>query len=270
MLYSWGTTRYTNDGSHHIFTIHDAMISSPLIAFLNVISNYNLPKRYLDKAKIYLAVVLRNFEEIHAKDFIEIDENSGFFQDPYFESLGFYTPLNQFVRSALLCIELYNATNDESFKTYAIKTANYLKSKLIYEEDLFYWAYGYYALGTTNMGRADDLSHASIVAQFIITCYENNIVFTKQDIDKLINLFFTNIFKNDTFSINIDGTGIELQPEEIGVKYFVLLSKYNTDIYYIINNWYQNQTFELDETTFLNHFGSKLILWFGLLKYLKP
>ncbi len=268
-LTGWGATRYTSDNSHHIFNVLDALILSSLTSFYNVVSISKLPEFYKEKARKYLLIVEQSFEEIQKQDFIHVNTKSGYFQDPYFTFLGMHTPLNQFARVGTLCVELFKATKNVTYYEYASKTAQYVKDNLIYKEDYLLWNYGYYSLNSNVQDYVDDVSHGTLVVEFMAKCSEMNIIFTNDDMVRLVNLFTKKIFKDDGFTFYLDGTGGILPDDEVYIHYFLLLTKYDRSIYDIISKWYNKQSYILDKGSFLNHFGEKLVLMNSLLRYYK-
>lgn len=268
-LSGWGSTRYTKDNTHHIFNILDALILSSLTSFYNVVNTSKVPKFYQEKANEYLKVVLKSFEEVQAPDFINISTNSGYFQDPYFTFLGMHTPVNQFARVGTLCIELFKATKNIKYFNFASKTAQYLKDNLIYHENILLWNYGYYPLNSKKFDKIDDVSHGTLVVEFMSKCFDMGIVFSKDDMIRLVNLFLTKIYKDGGFNLNIDGSGGILSSNDVYIHYFLLLSKHNRKVYDIISGWYLSQNYVCDKGTFLNHFGEKLVLMNGLLRFYK-
>ncbi|MBK9509021.1 MAG: hypothetical protein IPO04_05840 [Cytophagaceae bacterium] len=87
------------------------------------------------------------------------------------------------------------------------KTAQYLKDNLIYTENVLLWNYGYYPLNSKKFDKIDDVSHGTLVVEFMSKCFDMGIVFSKDDMISLVNLFLTKIYKDGVFNLNIDGSG---------------------------------------------------------------
>lgn len=266
VLNGWSTTRYTSDSDYHIFGVTDAMILYPIIKFYNIIHSKidinQSDRKFFDDALVFAK---KEFSEVQIKDWVEYSNKGGYFQDPYYTSVGILTPVNQYSRVGTYAIELYKATGDLLYIEYAKKIASFIKSNLIYKEDYFYWNY---IINNGISNTPEDLGHSILVIQFMISCFQNNIVFNEVDIKQLINLFNKQISVSNSvqFREYLNGNVISSDPY---VSHYYLLSEYDRSVYEFLNTWQIQQNFILDSNSFLNHFGNKIILLDAMNNYYK-
>lgn len=255
----WSTTRYTQDSAFHVFGITNAMILYPIIRLHNIVIGNNLVNEsynhFFTKA---LNFSLLEFEDISVKDWINNSSETGYFQDAYYSAIGISTPVNQYARIGSYAIELYKLTGNINYLNYAQKVAKHLKKNLIQVGDYFYWNYTITNNPSPN-DKPDDLGHSILVIQFIVNCYKNNIVFDKNDIQSLVKLFKNQVNIPNTILFNeyLNGNAISNDPF---ISHYYMLSEFDIEIHQILSSWLSQQVFNLDLSSFLNHFGNKLIL----------
>jgi hypothetical protein len=210
---------------------------------------------------------LLEFEDINANDWINISPESGFFQDPYYSNIGIITPVNQYSRIGSYAIELYKLTGNVNYLNYAKKVAQHLKKNLIFTSDYFYWNY-IISINPTPSDQPEDLGHSILVVQFIVNCYKNNIVFDKNDMQSLVNLFKKQVHvpNSNLFKEYLNGNIISNDPY---ISHYYMLSEFDSEIHPILTNWLNQQIFILNPGSFLNHFGNKLILLKAMNLYYK-
>lgn len=264
----WSTTRYTQDSSFHVFGITNAMILYPILKLHNILNENNLGNEsyshFFTKA---LNFSLLEFEDINVKDWINKSHETGYFQDAYYSNIGITTPVNQYARIGSYAIELYKLTREINYLNYAQKVARHLKKNLIHVGDYFYWNYTITNNPSPN-DQPDDLGHSILVVQFIVNCYKNNIVFDKNDVQSLVKLFKNQVNVPNTILFNeyLNGNIISNDPF---ISHYYMLSEFDSEIHLILSNWLNQQVFNLDLSSFLNHFGNKLILLNAMNLYYK-
>lgn len=255
----WSTKRYTHDSSYHVYGVTNAMILYPFIKMIRIaIDNRHIKQASHLFLKDLERFAISEFEEIHVNDWVELSSQSGYFQDKYYASLGLITPVNQFARIGSYAIELYKLTGNEKYLNYAQKVAQYLKNNLIFAGDYFYWNY-IINNNPTSTDIPDDIGHSILVVQFIVNCYKSNIVFTQSDVQSVVRLFKKQLYVPNTFLFReyLNGNMISKEPF---ISHFYLLSEFDSEVYQILNTWLSQQNYKIDPTSFLNHFGNKLIL----------
>lgn len=264
----WSTKRYTQDSSFHVFGITNAMILYPILKLHNIAIGNNLRNEsynhFFTKA---LNFSLLEFEDINVKDWINNSSETGYFQDAYYSNIGITTPVNQYARIGSYAIELYKLTGNINYLNYAQKVAKHLKKNLIQVGEYFYWNYTITNNPSPN-DKPDDLGHSILVVQFIVNCYKNSIVFDKNDIQSLVNLFKKQVHVPNTILFNeyLNGNIISKDPF---ISHYYMLSEFDIEIHPILSNWLNQQSFNLDLNSFLNHFGNKLILLNAMNLYYK-
>lgn len=268
IIKGWSTKRYTHDSSFHVFGVTNAMILYPIIKMYNLIKNENqLNETYKQFFVKVVSFSILEFDEVNIWDWSSKTSESGFFHDSYYSAIGTNTPVNQYARIGSYAIELYKATGVIKYFEYAKKVANYVKQNLIYQNDYFYWNYSI-NIPPTILDRPDDLGHSILVVQFIVNCYKNNIVFEINHIKSLVQLFKKQLFIPNAFSFReyLDGNSISSDPI---ISHYYLLSEFSNEIYQALTGWLNQQAYQVDTNSFLNHFGNKLILMEAMELYYK-
>jgi len=258
ILHGWSSRRYINDSTYHIFGVTNSMILLPIIEM------YNISKTRLNKGDTRLIFLLdaiefakKEFEEIEENDYVIINDSTGLFHDPYYRAIGIQTPVNQFSRVGSYSLELFLATSDKKYYNYSKNVANLIKQNLHDTLNYVYWHYFPFSDSLTNS--YEDLSHSILVIQFILKCFENGLVFEKNDINKLVNLFNYQLYSSSSKKFREYLVGNKLSVDPIFSHYF-LLSQYDKSILNKLNEWMLLNPLLFDSNSFLNHFGNKLIL----------
>lgn len=265
--HGWSSTRYTADSSPHIFGVTDAMILYPVVRMFNIAKKI-IPSTDARLIKIKQAVdfSIDEFNEIQVKDWVNIGLETGYFHDPYFRITGINTPVNQFARIGSLALELYLATDNPIYLDYVKKMARYLKEKLISKNEYFFWNY-LFALNPSQIETPDDLSHSNLVVQFMILCYNNKVIFSIDEMEKLVKLYQKQLWVPDTgYREYLDGPALST---DVYIAHYYPLSVFDRQVYISLDRWFHNQAYVYDPSTFLNHFGNKLILQQAMNLYYK-
>lgn len=258
ILPGWSSKRYTKDSSYHIFGVTNAMILYPIVWMYNIYKEKGdlNDKRFLTLTKL-LEFAKNEFKKIQENDYVYINDTIGYFHDPYYKSIGIETPINQFCRVGAYSLELYKATGERKYKELARGVANLVKQNLIDTLSYAYWYY-YPRINTSISNTVEDLGHSILVIQFIVVCYEQNLVFNFSDIKKLINLFNNQVYDGSKyFKEFLQGSQVSSDPF---FSHYYLLSKYDRSISNQLNEWISRNSFDFNPNSFLNHFGNKLIL----------
>ncbi len=255
----WSSKRYTVDSSYHVFGITNAMILYPVVKLFNILQDKNEIIQenisFFNKFKLFF---IDEFNNIQVNDWVNLSSESGYFQDPYYSGLGIITPVNQYSRIGSYAIELYKLTGDLKYLVYAKKVARHLKNNLIQFSSYYYWNYIITSQPSPS-DKPEDLGHSILVIQFIVNCYKNNIIFDQNDVQKLVYLFKNQLYIENSNSFREYLIG-QLASNDPYVSHYYLLSEYDYGVYQTLSNWLSKQDLKLDESSFLNHFGNKLIL----------
>ena len=279
VLAAWSSTRYTYNKAPHVFTGGTGFIIYALAQLYNDVSRK--PPRvntvhYREKAAKVLSAAEAAYESVEG-DWRQVGPDSGYFRDPYFESINLAEPLNLFCLSGLASLELYRATGDVDQLKQARQTASYLKTFLVVRNGALLWPYNrlppYEPLDPDEWPypsewadlRPDDQSHGALVGLFMIRCHESGIGFNKEHIDQLVKTMTMNIHcGRNRFSRFIDGLTDQTDDPAACWGY---LSPYSKKSYRLLKTYHLQRVVKYDPNSFLNHFGSVLIQWYGLMKY---
>ena len=268
VLPGWSSTRYTADNSRHAFDLDEALILYPLVRLYRVVketNNVHVAQKYKEKALNLLKRATTEFDTLFLPDWVQVNETSGFFYDPYFKDVKVNMPLNQLSIVGQLCLDLYIATKQEKYKSFASQTATYLKSNFKVKDNAYQWTYN---LPLDSLDHRpyeiDDVGHGSWVTYFALNCFEQGIIFNQQDV-----VYFTNMFVKiakgvNSFAHYVDGSGISDQP--LIVQYYVL-APYKLEIKNILDSYYKSRTLVFLPNSILNHVGYHHILYFGMKVY---
>ncbi|MFA6392456.1 MAG: hypothetical protein WCW66_07030, partial [Patescibacteria group bacterium] len=138
--------------------------------------------------------------------------------------------------------------NNPNYKQIAVDVATGLKNTITIKDNNITWPYsGYFENSPTIIIEKDnieDISHSNLDIDFIIRAYENNIVFTKDDVTNLANIFIKNLWngdmKNPLFHKFING-GEEIYNRILTIWHLTELSRFNPKINDIAKNYYFSQ-----------------------------
>ena len=126
-------------------------------------------------------------------------------------------PVNRIAMAGRSLLVLHEIYSDGDYLNYAQKICNkiirHIKNNPSNVSKNFYiWDYSF------NYKKTEDVSHGSIVNDFLIDCYNNNLNnIDKNDMEKLSNTFF-NITDGDDVYVHLDGKGPRWDGNE-GVKH---------------------------------------------------
>jgi len=264
ILPGWSSIRYTKDKSRTIFLMDDALILIPMIRAYSLLKNtpnYKYaPEKWLFRAE-------QEFEEIFKNEWKEVSITEGYFEDTYYAENNLNMPTNQYAIVGELCMVLYEATNNEKYKNYAIKTANYLKKNFIIIDDSYVW---YYKKPNQKYPEKiyDDFSHAQLVWRFVNVMYKQNLVFKKKDIDLMVGTFMKQVMNGDQifwffggkFNENTIAPPELLYKEDAWLHYFYSLSEYNKEIKNTLIKYQFTRKVSYDKYSDYNHIAELVLL----------
>ncbi len=195
---TWGTSDY----DFVEFTVHDGVISVPLLELVQLIrgrpelaSNATLKER----ADWYLDLVKRVVDRHHAF-WTDVTEDSGYYwNDPTSDELVI---VNRFAALGITELTLYDILQDPVYLDKPRRMARLIKDNLRFDHgaDCYVWSY---AIGETT---AEDISHGSIDLEFMIRAHQHSLVFDEADMERLVNTYQRKIWQG----VNMFKTGIAL------------------------------------------------------------
>ncbi|MCE5252246.1 hypothetical protein LLG96_18755 [bacterium] len=200
---AWSSNRYTN-GKQYAWLVHAGMVTFPLARFVYLVRREpSLEMQFGDRARMILSRVR---ETVSCFDCEFVDGPSA--GEGYYTGInGAILPLNQMNAMGRTCVALWLATGDRYYRDRASALANYLKNRLRLdsEKDAYDWSYRVYPDGSCE--GSEDVSHASINADFAFQCCRAGIVFTKGDMKRFAHTVIRVIAAGDSISSRIDGSG---------------------------------------------------------------
>ncbi len=195
---TWGTDRY----DFVEFTVHDGVISVPLLELVQLIygreelsSNATLKA----KADTYLGLVKAVVDRHHSY-WTDVTEDCGYYwNDPGSDELVI---VNRFAALGNAELILYDILKDPVYLDKPERMARLIKDDLEYKEgdDCYIWSY---AVGGSG---AEDVSHGSIDLEFMFKCYQHSLVFDRTDMQRLVNTYQRRIWQG----IDMFRTGVAL------------------------------------------------------------
>lgn len=215
-LLGWGSNRYSIKGERVLFLVHSGMITYPFVKFYSIVTKNGLQSRY-PGAKRFVDLSISALSVFDTKWVYDSGLKAGYYtfgkDDPVpYNKIGLPLPLpfNQQLAAGNAFITIYSLTgNSDSFNK-ASGLAMHFKNRMRTEKDgTFVWDY-WYGEGFKAYGSIETTSYAALDIYFLILGYKNGIVFTKDDVDKILKTYKKHIRKNDGFATRIDGAGKSL------------------------------------------------------------
>lgn len=204
VVQAWSSTNYSQ-GKRYAWAVHTGMITAPMARFAAVVrSDPKLKDQWNDDA----ARLLKLAEEavtVHDDDFREGPAaNEGYL---YGRFLKKHLPLNMQNALARAWLAIDDATGQAKYLERTTRLAQFLKNRLRPMDDGSYvWAYWPPLDGAGDS--FEDISHATINADFMVLCYEHGIVFTRADLARLEKTLFKHVLlADDRVSDTVGGGG---------------------------------------------------------------
>lgn len=273
VLPGWSSTRYTHDSTRTIFLMDDALILLPLVKARNQIVATGNPSGYpvsawLDRAR-------KEFDMVFRPGWKAISASEGYFQDPYFTTVGMHMPMNQYCIPGLLALELYKATGVKDYLDYATATAAFVKSNLRKAGDAYVWYYKQPSAASPAT-EYDDFSHAQLVTRFIVGMYQAGYSFTDADLQALVKTFLTQVMDGDRVYTRFGGMINEstpLPPSQVYVTnpwltYYYCLVPFSSETAARLKVYNARKQIIYDPASDYNHIGEFVVLHYAhQLKY---
>lgn len=206
----------TTEFSHHFIDV--GLITSPMADFAATVrSTPALQQKYGAMADIYLQAAV---DAVNAKEdrWVETATEAWYQSDP--EAPGVYagseSPHNHNLAIALVYIHLANATGSSIYRSRATKLLTRFKNDLRLSIDTTFYVWNYFnkqSWGYKGWARTDhvstripfapdyqqfeDVRHAVVEMEAVVTAYQNGIVITAQDLERF-GTTFTNKLQHST------------------------------------------------------------------------
>jgi hypothetical protein len=178
---AWGSTNYSK-GARYVWAVHTGMIVAPMARFAAVVRNDPRLKEKWSKDAERLLKVAQEAVAVHDADFREgPGADEGYLHSPYLKK---HLPLNMQNALARAWLAIDDATLTPKHRERVTRLAQFLKHRLRSMDDGSYvWAYWPPLEGAADS--FEDISHAAINVDFMGLCYEQGIVFTREDLGRL-------------------------------------------------------------------------------------
>ena len=281
---AWSTNRYNvnaNSGDPYSHLVHSANITYPMAKFAAIVKNDSSIQNILyQSGGRYNNMTFKNIADdlkqkiketlLYHKDqwFTEYNSNPndsiGYYKErdslnvnsnPPIKYKGVIAPFNMQSSMGRVLVQMYRATDDQSYLKQLNKIANFLKLNTSVNNNLgsytwIYWNHFYLR---------DDISHAGLTVSFPYECYKYNIknnyndsLYTYLDMERYVKTFTKDIYQgplaiNDAVNYNglkwnIKYSTINNFPTDINTKYdayvsymwLYLSAEYDKKIYQII------------------------------------
>jgi len=253
----WSSTRYT-EGNYHAFNCHIGFIVYAGTKVADAMMSGYLPISYNVQAEELIAKLEESFSYI--EDTWVNDGEGGYFEEPYFKDINISTPLNMISLCGMATLGLYNLTGKSILLDYTAKMAWYIKQHLYLSNETYIWPYKP-PLVINEDGSIigpDDNSHGAIVTWFCVQAYENDIVFNVEDMTYFSNTFLNNIYVGtNQFRKYVDPKRDPMIFVDTVLFIYMILD--SEDVKQILLDHYETRLLIYDSSSFLNHFGTKLM-----------
>jgi hypothetical protein len=178
---AWSSTNYSA-GKRYAWAVHTGMITTPMARFAAVVrSDPALRERWGSDADRLLKVA-EQAVGLHDEEYREgPGPDEGHVYCPYLKK---HLPLNMQNALAQAWLAIDDATQTQKHQKRILRLGQFLKNRLRATEDGAYvWAYWPPLEGEADS--FEDISHAAINVNFMVRCFEHDIVFNHEDLARL-------------------------------------------------------------------------------------
>ncbi len=205
----FGTATY--EDQYVEYFVWDGVILAPIVAVGNIIKAnttlWAIPA-YRDAAINYSDTAEKVIQRWNATNWREAPAPDGSGIMGYYLSTPQNTTaiFNRIDAMGLLALEVFEFTDNQSYKIHAEKIARFLKSKLRantytienVQKTMYAWSYDW----NGGVNSFSDTSHACIDAEFMAECYAAGIVFTAEDMRRFSNTFVDFVYRGRDFQVS--------------------------------------------------------------------
>ncbi|MBI3851632.1 MAG: hypothetical protein HY298_15340 [Verrucomicrobia bacterium] len=193
VLPAWGSTNYSK-GTRYVWAVHTGMIVAPMARFAAVIRSEASLKTLWSKDANRLLQIAEEAVAAHDGEFREgPGADEGYVYCPYLKK---HLPLNMQNALARAWLAIDDATKTPKHRERVTRLARFLKNRLRPMDDGSYvWADWPPLDGAGDS--FEDISHATINVDFVVLCFEHEIVFTRDDLARLEKTLFKRVMLAD-------------------------------------------------------------------------
>ncbi len=212
--------------------VKTALIFNPIIELVEIIKKDNLNEYYQKKADEYIEAAIKAIE-YHEKDWVYLGNQRGYYSgsDREIEDNKRPLPWNKILELGRMSIKLYNITGEYHYKEKVEKIINCFMDHVEYDEknDLYIWRYwewdGYKVW--------EGINYARFAMDFIYEAYKTGIGFNEKEMNRFINSYRKNIYRDDnTISRRIDGSGVYHEERWLALALVNYLSEWGDDYFF--------------------------------------
>jgi len=246
IIAAWGTEGYSNH-KRTCWNVHAGMLTAPAAHFVRLVKERRrLQRRYGAIAKEF-TTALEETVASFAPDWRDgPNKDEGYYVEAALN--GEHSPLNQQNALGRTLIDLAVVTGKRDYRDKAVKLAAFFKRRLRLSANGAYdWSY-WPKLEPPYENGSEDISHAAINAEYALRCYENHIVFTKEDMQRFAATFLKSIYHGDgKFGDTVDGKGDGRFASQCGR--WGCLASVNREVARVIHDYFWRQDPPLAGTT---------------------
>lgn len=204
-LAGWGSRRYSG-GKWHVWLVHTGMITMAPAEFVRLVRNRPLLKgEFGTKAQEYRQRIVECLRDTEMYWRTGPAPDEGYYFSPIFDNV---LPLNQQNALGSVLVEMWRATNERLYQERAQRLARFFKNRLRTSDPHVYdWSYQP-KLREDGKG-SEDISHASLNADFAARCTAEGLVFSSEDAERFGNTWLRKVVRPDgTWADEVSGRGV--------------------------------------------------------------
>jgi hypothetical protein len=202
---AWSSTTYSK-GKRYVWAVHTGVIVAPMARFAATVrGDPSLTARWGADADRLLKVA-QDAVGVHADEYREgPGSDEGYIYCPYLKK---HLPLNMQNALAEAWLAIDDATRTQRYRERLTRLARFLKHRLrtMEEDGSYVWAYWPALEG--NETSFEDISHAAINVDFMVRCFEHELVFTREDLARVEKTLCRRVVASDDKIFDtVGGTG---------------------------------------------------------------
>ncbi len=234
----WGTTGYSK-GKRTCWVVHAGMLTAPAARFVRLVKERRRLRGYRKTAGEFAAALEETAAAFESDWKAGPNPDEGCYMEP---CLGKYMPLNQ--QNALGCalLDLAAATGKKQYQERAAAMARFFKRRLqLTDNGAYRWSY-WPNLEPPYAHGSEDISHAAINVAFAVRCYENKVVFTKEEIERFAATFLKVVHRGGgRFADDVGGGGKGVPTYSQQAGRWGVLAGVNPEVARVIRDYFFRQ-----------------------------
>lgn len=190
---AWSSTNYSK-GSRYVWAVHTGMIAAPMARFAAIVRRDPTLTDPWGKDADRVLTVAEEAVAAHDDEYREGPQpDEGYVYCPYLKK---HLPLNMQNALAEAWLAIDDANKTPKYRERTTRLAQFLKNRLRPMADGSYvWAYWPPLEGAGDS--FEDISHAAINVDFMVRCFEHNLVFQPEDLVRLEKTLVSRVLAAD-------------------------------------------------------------------------